>query len=490
MSKRQADTSTRLQYLSKQINRVVSIHDPWKRGMGLGDVDDIAAIYYLAKYARFPIIYIVNDVGVQDPVLAGAQTRFDAFVATYGARLAAINPNIQFISRGNWPDALNFFQQTDKIIVCARVCGPPAPPPANATPAQIAAYQANLQLPRDPELFDFLNTPANLVGKTIYGQGIGGGSYNFGGWPLPVSATPAFNLQGTQLVIPGIIAYNSDHVNRRVTIPQLSQLITVGNTAQPDVPVITDMLNYGVMKNLCLPRAPPTVGFLVRHANSGPPDPLNANGFNPGLGNNAFGLALYRGLNVQPFLDGQDTIANILYRYIASRPLPGGGAPVNGPRGDAHPWVNALLNTPGIRAFMAGTTYNAGRGQDVEDMFCEALAVAVELFINLVQPPPGQTAQDLLVNGFPNLSTALTFDVAVVPQVTSPLWDLFTVACIANDVPPAQIGNDVELVGVQNSFPTQRLAAMAGLTQGGEQIRVGGKNTKKRKRKKNRRTRR
>jgi len=122
--------------------------------------------------------------------------------------------------------------------------------------------------------------------------------------------------------------------------------------------------------------------------------------------------------------------------------------------------VNAKLNTPGIREFMKTTNYNTtNRGPEVENLFCEALAVAVELFLEYVVSPDPTS---LLINGFPNLSTHLTFRLPPV-QVTSPLWDLFTVACILNKITPAQIQGDLDLNGLPNSFPSKKLLRLAGL---------------------------
>ena len=84
----------------------------------------------------------------------------------------------------------------------------------------------------------------------------------------------------------------------------------------------------------------------------------------------------------------------------------------------------------------------------------------------------------MLANGFPNLSTNLTFTLPPV-QISSPLWDLFTVTCILKRITPAQIQGDPDLAGVQNSFPTPRLLRHAGLHPNP----LGGKNRKKTKRK-------
>ena len=438
------------------LDRIVAVHDPWTPGMGLGDVDDWAAIFYLAKRVRNPVIYIVSDVAVQNPAPGGPVTRAAAFVALIGPHLLALNPNIRFVSDANWGAAEAELQQTRKIIICARIGQ------------------------RDPNLFAWLGDPTNLAGKEVYGQGTGGGSYNFGGWPLPVSPNPAHNLQPTNILgtaqAPTPLSaagtfYNSDSVNRRVNRADLGNLISLPGGG-PNNNVIDLMMMYGLMKNICLPSAPGTIGFLVRHPNSGAVNAASPTGFNAGLGNNAYGIALYSGLDV----NGGATPAALIQAHIATRPNGGGGA-----RGDANPWVNAILNIPGIRAFMATTGYNTtNRGQDVEDMFCEALAVAIELFLTSVVVPPGiANPTDLLANGFPNLSTNLTFRLPPAVPISSPLWDLFTVACILKRITPAQIQQDPDLAGLQNSFPTPRLLSYAGL----HPTPLGGKKRKKSKRK-------
>jgi len=394
---------------------VLSIHDPWSSGMGLGDVDDWAAIYYLAKVVIKPIIYLVSDVKVENIAVAPGQssTRANAFLALHQDRLLALNPNIKFVSDETWN--IDLIQQCAKIIICARVGS------------------------RDQKLLDWLKTPSSLKDKEVYGQGVGPGSYNFGTWPLNVSKDPECNLLPTTLNIPATL-YTSDSVNRRVTRTQLSYLIQ-------DDAIINLMMMYGFMKNICLPSAPGTIGFLVRHANSGAVNPNNPNGFNPGLGNNAYGIALYRGLDVSK---GMPSV--LIQNYIASKG--------DKQRGDKNKWVNAKLNTPGIREFMKTTNYNTtNRGPEVENLFCEALAVAVELFLEYVVSPDPTS---LLINGFPNLSTHLTFRLPPV-QVTSPLWDLFTVACILNKITPAQIQGDLDLNGLPNSFPSKKLLRLAGL---------------------------
>jgi hypothetical protein len=438
------------------LDRIVAVHDPWTPGMGLGDVDDWAAIFYLATRVRNPVIYIVSDVAVENPAPGGPVTRAAAFVALIGPHLLALNPNIQFVSDANWVVAEDELQQTRKIIICARVGQ------------------------RDPNLFAWLSDPANLAGKEVYAQGVGGGSYNFGVWPLPVSpGNPQFNLQPTNILgtpqAPSPLSaagtfYTSDSVNRRVNRADLGHLIKLPGGG-PNNAVIDLIMMYGFMKNICLPSAPGTIGFLVRHANSGAVNAASPTGFNAGLGNNAYGIALYSGLNV----NGGATPADLIRAHIATRPNGGGGA-----RGYANPWVNATLNIPGLAAFMTATNYNTtNRGQDVEDMFCEALAVAVELFLTYVVVPPGvANAAALLANGFPNLSTNLTFTLPPVP-ISSPLWDLFTVACILKRITPAQIQGDPDLAGPQNSFPTPRLLRYAGLHPNP----LGGKKRKKTNRK-------
>jgi hypothetical protein len=407
------------------MNKVVSIHDPWLPGMGLGDVDDWAAIYYLAKRVTYPVIYIVSDVAVQEPTIApgGAATRFDAFMALHAANLLAINANIRFVSIATWDEAMAHLETSQKIIICGRVTT------------------------RDQNLYDWLSNPANTANKRVYGSP----AYNFGNFPLNVSPNPAFNLLPTQLVVPGMISYTSNSINRRVRRDQFNNLITVGPNGGPNNAIIDLMMMYGFMKNVCLPSSPGTIGFLV-----------NAPGV--GLGNSAYGIALYRGLDVQ----SGTPPAVLIQEYIAGK---GEGAE----RGMANPWVARMLATPGIDAFIAGTGINT-RPQDVQDMFFEATAVAIELFLEYVVVLPGQTAVDLLANGFPTLSTNYTFRLPPIP-ISSPMWDLFLVTCSLKDITPDQLTTRASLVGAPNSFPSPELLKLSGL----DPVSVGGK-TRRRKR--------
>lgn len=413
-------------------NKVVSIHDPWAPGMGLGDIDDWAAIYYLAKRATYPVIYIVSDVAVQDPAIApgGATTRFDAFIALHAANLRAINGNIEFVSAATWDAALGHLADAQKIIICGRV-----------------------GRQRDPDLYDWLTTPANVATKSVYGSP----AYNFGNFPINVSPNQAFNLLPTDIVVPSMISYASNSINRRVRREQLENLITIGPSALPNTAIIDLMMMYGFMKNVCLPSSPGTVGFLV-----------NAPGV--GLGNSAYGIALYRGLDVQR---GRPP-ADLIQEYISGKG--------NAERGLANPWVATKLSIPGIDAFIAGTGITT-RPPDVQYMFFEALAVAIELFLEYVVVPPGQTAIGLLANGFPTLSTNYTFRLPPIP-ISSPMWDLFLVTCSLKDITQDQLDTRASLVGPPNSFPSAALLKLSGL----DPISVGGKSRRRKRTKRKRRS--
>jgi hypothetical protein len=417
-----------------QYNKVVSIHDPWAPGMGLGDIDDWAAIYYLAKRVTYPVIYIVSDVAVQDPAIApgGAATRFDAFMALHAANLRAINGNIEFVSVATWDAARAHLEQAQKIIICGRV-----------------------GKERDPTLYAWLTNPANLATKSVYGSP----AYNFGNFPLNVSPNPAFNLLPTDIVIPSMIPYASNSINRRVRREQLNSLITIGPNGGPNNAIIDLMMMYGFMKNVCLPSSPTSVGFLV-----------NSPGV--GLGNSAYGIALYRGLDVQ---SGRPP-ADLIQEYISGM----GSAE----RGDANPWVAARLAIPGIDAFITGTRVDT-RPKPIQDMFFEALAVAIELFIDYVNVPAGQTAIGLLANGFPTLSTNNTFRLPPIP-ISSPMWDLFLVTCSLRGITPTELDTRASLVGAPNSFPSPELLKLSGL----DPISIGGKTRRKRTKRKRRSVRR
>jgi len=341
-------------------------------------------------------------------------------MALHAGYLKEMNENIVFVSVATWEEAKTHLEEAQKIIICGRVGEE-----------------------RDPTLYAWLSNAANVETKQVYGSP----AYNFGNFPINVSRNREFNLLPTSLVVPGMIPYKSDLINRRVKRAHLDNLITIGQTGRPNKEIIDSMMKYGFMKNICLPSSPGTIGFLVKAGAR--------------LGNSAYGIALYKQLDVE---SGRPP-AVLIQEHIAEKG--------DTKRGRENRWVNEKLSIPGIQGFIDGTKID-NEDQDIQDMFFEALALAIDLFIEYAKVPYGQAIR-LLENGFPTLSTDIEFDLPPVPT-SSPMWDLFLVTCSLRDIPPAELETGV-LAGTPNSFPTSELLQLSGL----EPISVGGK-TRRRKR--------
>jgi hypothetical protein len=241
---------------------------------------------------------------------------------------------------------------------------------------------------------------------------------------------------------PNVIQYPTDNVNRRFPLSALNELIVKRPGGDPLKDIIQEIYNYGVMKNICLPGAPGVFGFLVDHPHGGaainpqqgapPPAPGDPPlGYGRGLGNNAFGLALYRNL------PGHGSVSDRILRYIQ------GQANGNVGRGEQNQWVlNKLAVIGGVNgAFMNSIGYNNvanPRSPVVKELLCEALALAIETF-EMLYPDDPLPVPHPLANGFPTLSTNLVFNLNGLAQITSPMWDLITVSAALNGVSPADL---------------------------------------------------
>ena len=236
---------------------VFSIHDTWVKGALIGDVDDLAAIFYLARKfkGKNVAIYIVNDiVHVEEK-----GSRLDQFNAAYGKALRDICPEIIFIGisgLGDFnnklikigketiditenDDLIDIMHKSRKIIICAPI------------------KDIN-----DVKLCVALNTK-KFKDNVLYGQSspVEPRGYNF-----DITRCTLLITGDSQNALIGhnpIKWYTTDNTNRRLNKEQLTQIIGDGFIGGTNENIVDMMKKFAIMKTLFLPVLSFVLGLFV-----------------------------------------------------------------------------------------------------------------------------------------------------------------------------------------------------------------------------------
>ncbi len=437
---------------------VFSIHDTWVKEALLGDVDDLAAIYFLArKYKDKGVaIYIVNDI-----VHNSQGSRLDRFNAVYGSALRKICPKIIFIGisglnafngklikigntstlditaqEGN-SQLIQIMQGSRKIIICA-------PIKKNDKTSDKSGRII------DAELCDALNTQTFFNSK-LYGQSnpIGGG-YNFQTDKCELNIT---NENGQIVVGVGNIMkwYNTDETNRRFTTKQLLKIIG-------DETFVEGMKKYAIMKTIFLPPIKQTVGLCVSKNElkfDYPEKKDDAFFVGTMFGNNAIGLLMFK----PPLYDGKLEIEDILlhpHKLIEKHFKLSMIKNTTQSNMTTDEYVDKILSVnPGFKTYaddIIAKNNSPETTDEVKRRFRYVIAYIIDAMPSLLKKgTPIPTEMYNLQSSIQNKMDDV-LEVAKV-DVSSPMWDLIAVRNIVDD----HDTDDVELKVLSNSMVSDKL---------------------------------
>jgi hypothetical protein len=301
------------------MSRVIfSIHDTWVKGSATGDVDDLAAIFYLAKRCRNDtvIIYIINDAALNGKRFS----KLESFNKEYGNKLRELCPKL--ILYGMTGDILEngsvIPKNKEELVKYSKNDSEKEEDTAiesmskylkKANPVIICAP---INSERDPQLHAFFenNKIENLYGQSNFING-----YNFSkGAPSLCDLT----IERTNLTIGKqnnkIKLYETNHVNRRLTSDQLEIIVD-----DPDIVLM--MMKYGILKTVFFPIEHFIMGLYVSNdeflediKNKVDDDDIevlnedeSSKGSGASTGNNATGLIIFN----NPNKDNSTTKTNI-----------------------------------------------------------------------------------------------------------------------------------------------------------------------------------
>jgi hypothetical protein len=195
--------------------RIFAIHDPWMKGLSMGDVDDIIAIYAYAAFYDDVTVFIVNDSPTP-----GVPDRCAAFIAFITQAGYPPPTNVRIIC-DNSANLTELFNDADDIFWFAPVAYEPA------TPTNPERGDRNL---KDLMVAEFRKDQGR---KPIYLQG----DYNVG----------SSNAELRQVSAGKFVKIDSNLSNRQLTYGQLLQII-------PDRPLVTNkIMEYYPIKLTCFP---------------------------------------------------------------------------------------------------------------------------------------------------------------------------------------------------------------------------------------------
>ena len=210
--------------------KIFAIHDPWMKGLSMGDVDDIIAIYAYAKFYDNVTVFIVNDSPTVD--VPNRCIAFKNFVEQAGYPLPE---KVNIICDGD-ANLGDLFKAADDIFWFA----PIAYEPAKLIPLEPEREDLNLRKLIIPARGD-LNLKNLMLAefskvegrKKIYLQG----DYNL------LSSHKDFEDASKGK----IVQINSNLSNRQLKYSQLLQII-------PDRPLVTNkIMEYYPIKLTCFP---------------------------------------------------------------------------------------------------------------------------------------------------------------------------------------------------------------------------------------------
>lgn len=399
---------------------IFSIHDTWVTGSKMGDVDDLAAIFYLAKtYSnKTVVIYIINDAEKDNGTKI---SKVEKFVESYGKKLFELCPKMiifgigiddfgigTFIKKYSSKKTSNYsclepydkemyeyLKQSKKVVICA---------PVHSS--------------RDPHLHKYLNT---ITITNLYAQSDLVSGYNFTGSDL--TKDPKKNTIGKS----NIKCYPTGITNRRLLPDQLDTLI-----GDPEIKKM--MIKYGVMKTICLPPYAVVMSLYVSKNELNHDNPtkypideetkavvMEIDGVRKPLigantGNNATGLIIFN----KP--------ANVS-EYVIQRPH----SIIKEYFGDDTKRDEKLSTNPVVEQFMQRIIdMNKGADPDIVERFKYAMAyVCVCIEDWLPKMKEFYTLGSFSESPFYN-------DLAIDKvQRTSPMWDLIAMYYIVHNIEPS-----------------------------------------------------
>ena len=287
-----------------QQTEIFSIHDTWVDGATLGDLDDLAAIFYLAKTYRDKrvIIYIVNDGKKHDDSYLSRVVEFNKEygdklrglcekLIIYGIDNSRFGKNFNILikypsnesnqtnsmmsainSEQNKQEMYNFLDKSKKVVICA---------PVHST--------------KDKILHEYLNTKTI---QNLYGQSLLSNGYNFKDIKTCDLTINKENVKNgiNEIGINKIKVYDTNITNRRFKTEQLIEIVD-------DEKIVKRMMKYAIMKTIFLPpiESKPSfvLGLYVSNSEfKNDYEHTYDTGQNPGpygagTGNNAIGLIIF-----------------------------------------------------------------------------------------------------------------------------------------------------------------------------------------------------
>jgi len=454
---------------------VFSIHDAYVKGAYKGDVDDIAAIFYLArKFAsKRIIIYIVNDIELERVT---NKSKLDKFNEEYGNTLREICKDIIFFgisgknnnnligitkvnnelftnldktftpvskksailsiyqkSICNFPDELRkYFSNSKKIIICA---------PINYT---------------DVFLLNKLNNIEKNSNQTLYCQGRpAAGSYNFKDENSYLIITSPDNKS---YFINGKLInwYDTPYTNRRFNIEKLIKIVGDNPT------IIKTMMKYAIMKSIFLPNMAFILGVFVskKELKDEPSD-------GAGTGNNAVSLLIYNPPDAPVnAVNAPNAAVNAAVNAVAApNAAPNAVAPSNKifttttPHTEIETYFKKKYNQPNIEqlnnlvedqingTFIKNYTENIismngpKTSEEVKRRFKYAMAYLLESIPKLLD-----TELDKMLDLGESIKQGL-YDQVKEPSVdcSSPMFDLLTVYYITNNITRENIERNLDI---------------------------------------------
>jgi hypothetical protein len=444
---------------------VFSIHDAYVNGAEMGDVDDIAAIFYLArKFAsKRIIIYIVNDIELE---IGTNKSKLDKFNEEYGKKLRKICKNIIFfgisgiydnnligitdknelntnsfkelknLRRENLPivkqrkkenynriistfpdNMYNYLINSKKIIICA---------PINN---------------KDNFLLDTLNSIVLKEDQQLYCQGnpMDKDAYNF----QDIRCKLNKNKDGNNTYIGNNIVnwYDTTYTNRRFKKEQLNEIID-------DNQIILTIMKYAIMKVIFLPSGKFAMGLCVSNPELGTQPVMGA-----GKGNNIIGLLIYN----KPKQDSPIPPTKpfeLLQEYFESK------LPANENKTTEN--INQLVENKIKGTFIEKFTLdiinkNENADEEVKRRFKYAMAYIVESIPKLLNNPANFTQMVDLKGA---INSGLHHEIRdSSTNISSPMWDLIAMYYAINGITRKSIEDDhtVNDPKIVNSIITDEL---------------------------------
>ena len=404
--------------------KVFSIHDTWVKGAGLGDVDDLAAIFYLAKVYRDEtiVIYIVNDVDIQV-----GKTKFQIFNETYGNDLRSICPKLVLFGMSNNKPPSN---NKSPPLTLTKIVGSQNTN-LDEPNVQLESYLKGAETviicapinDRDSNLCDLLNNLGEGEIHNLKGQGVIGATpppYNFNN-SCKLKLTPCDANKKGKVGNNEIQCYGTDESNRRFDYETLGKIVGEKN--------IETMRKYAIMKVLFLPPANFAMGLVVSKKELEADGEQNMTG--TGTGNNLTGLLIYN-----PPPDLEVPIPPIRPNEIIKQHIDQNKFNVDATL-ESYPFINEYYK-------LMKDEVVPGASKECHLRFKRAMAYIASSLSKFTQKPIDKAHTLATFSNDAGLYNSLIVDSI---EISSPMWDLIAVHAMITGTPldkPADANKMVE----------------------------------------------